>query len=78
MNANSDKTESHNIRILRMPEVVRKTGLCKSSIYLRLREKAFPCPVPLGPNAVGFVEAEVNDWLSNLIMVSRVGQPHAA
>ncbi|WP_170211656.1 helix-turn-helix transcriptional regulator [Rhodoferax bucti] len=66
--------DSGSIRILRLPEVVRKTGLCKSTIYQRLRQQAFPCPVALGPNSVGFVEAEVNDWLSSLIML-REHQP---
>jgi len=66
---NAAHTNSEGIRILRLPEVVRKTGLCKSTIYQRLRKKAFPCPVVLGPNSVGFVEAEVNDWLSNLLML---------
>jgi prophage regulatory protein len=56
-----------SVRILRFAEVVRKTGLSRSSIYQRLRAGDFPASVELGPRAVGFVETEVDDYLRRLI-----------
>jgi prophage regulatory protein len=49
-------------RILRRPEVVRETGLRRSSIYERMAAKTFPRSVPLGGRAVGWLEAEIIDW----------------
>ena len=57
--------------ILRLPTVKARTGLSRSTIYLRVSEGSFPAPVSLGGRAVGWIEAEVNDWLAKRIEVSR-------
>ncbi|MBM4263547.1 MAG: AlpA family transcriptional regulator [Deltaproteobacteria bacterium] len=57
--------------ILRLPEVKRSTGLSRSTIYLRVAEGKFPKPVSLGGRAVGWLEAEVQDWLRQRIEASR-------
>jgi prophage regulatory protein len=58
--------------ILRLPTVKARTGLSRSTIYLRVSEGNFPKPVSLGGRAVGWVEAEINDWLNNQIEISRM------
>lgn len=57
--------------ILRLPTVKARTGLSRSTIYLRIAEGNFPAPVSLGGRAVGWIEAEVNDWLAKRIEASR-------
>lgn len=57
--------------ILRLPAVKARTGLSRSTIYLRISEGRFPKPVSLGDRAVGWVEAEINDWLNQQIETSR-------
>lgn len=57
--------------ILRLPAVKARTGLSRSTIYLRISEGSFPKPVSLGGRAVGWIEAEVDDWLNQQIEVSR-------
>ena len=57
--------------ILRLPAVKGRTGLSRSTIYLRIAEGSFPPPVSLGGRAVGWVEAEVNEWLVQRIEASR-------
>jgi len=57
--------------ILRLPAVKARTGLSRSTIYLRIAEGSFPKPVSLGGRAVGWIEAEVNDWLKQQIDASR-------
>lgn len=60
--------------ILRLPAVKARTGLSRSTIYLRISQGKFPEPITLGGRAVGWLEAEVNDWLKQQIESSR----HAA
>lgn len=60
--------------ILRLPEVKARTGLSRSTIYFRIAEGAFPKPVNLGGRAVGWLEAEVQDWLQQRIDASRAGE----
>ena len=50
--------------VLRLPAVKARTGLSRSTIYLRVSQGAFPAPVSLGGRAVGWIEAEVNAWLT--------------
>lgn len=53
--------------ILRLPAVKSRTGLSRSTIYLRVSDGTFPRPVSLGARAVGWVEAEVETWLTRRI-----------
>ena len=51
-------------RLLRLPEVVRMTGLSKNTIYRYMDAGIFPHSVRLGPNAVGWRESEVQQWIA--------------
>lgn len=57
--------------ILRLPAVKGRTGLSRSTIYLRVSEGTFPKPVSLGGRAVGWIEAEIQQWLEQQIEASR-------
>jgi prophage regulatory protein len=57
--------------ILRLPDVKRSTGLSRSIIYLRIAQGTFPKPVSLGERSVGWVEAEIQEWLQRRIDASR-------
>jgi prophage regulatory protein len=57
--------------ILRLPAVKTSTGLSRSTIYLRVSQGTFPKPVSLGGRAVGWLEAEVQEWLQRRIEASR-------
>lgn len=56
-------------RFIRLPEVEKRTSLKRSSIYARMDAKSpyfdatFPRPVPLGGRTVGWVEAEIDEWV---------------
>lgn len=51
-------------RILRLPAVMARIGLSRSSIYLRIKEGSFPKPISLGVRAVGWLESDISDWIS--------------
>lgn len=55
------------MRILRFPDVVRKTGISRTGVYEKIRSGEFPEPISLGERAVGFVEGEVDSYLTNLM-----------
>ena len=57
--------------ILRLPDVKSRTGLSRSTIYLRVNEGSFPKPISLGGRAVGWIESEVQDWVKKQIEQSR-------
>ncbi len=57
--------------MLRFPTVKAGTGLSRSTIYLRISRGTFPASVSLGGRAVGWIEAEVNAWLTAQIAQRR-------
>lgn len=60
--------------ILRLPAVKARTGLARSTIYLRIAQGTFPKPVSLGARAVGWLETEIDGWLQQRIEASRKHQ----
>ena len=59
------------IAILRLPTVKARTGLSRSSIYLRVSQGRFPSPIRLGDRAVGWLEEDVHGWIAERIRASR-------
>jgi len=57
--------------ILRLPTVKTRTGLSRSTIYLRVAAGNFPKPISLGARAVGWLDSEIDAWLANQIELSR-------
>jgi len=53
--------------ILRQAEVLRRTGLSRSTLYLRISRGEFPRQVSLGARAGGWVEEEVDAWIKKRI-----------
>lgn len=51
------------MRLMRLPEVTKVTGLGRSSIYEKISEGTFPKSVPLGGRAVAWVSDEVEAWI---------------
>ncbi|OED84642.1 transcriptional regulator [Vibrio breoganii ZF-55] len=52
---------------MRMPEVLKLTGLSKSSIYDRIKAGQFPNSVPLGGRSVAWVAHEIEQWIDSQI-----------
>jgi prophage regulatory protein len=47
---------------LRLPAVIRITGLGRTTIYRMVADKKFPRPVPLGVRAIAWRTADVEQW----------------
>jgi prophage regulatory protein len=52
-------------KYLRLPAVLDRTGLKKTTIYALQKTGSFPRNYPLSANAVGWLEAEVEAWLAS-------------
>jgi prophage regulatory protein len=54
-------------KIIRLPDVLNRTGLSRSHLYQKISEGTFPRQFPLGARAVGFSENAVNQWIEDTI-----------
>jgi len=52
--------------LIRMPEVLRITGLNRNAVY-RLMRDGFPQPVKIGARAAAWPESEVRSWIASRI-----------
>lgn len=57
--------------IIRLPGVMTRTGLSRSSIYSAIARNEFPRPIRLGRRAVGWDSSLVESWVRNQIEQSR-------
>lgn len=57
-------------KILRLPDVKERTGLSRSTIYLRVANSKFPKPIPLGGRAIGWLEEDIENWLEEQIRIA--------
>jgi prophage regulatory protein len=54
--------------LLRLPEVIRRTTMCKTKIYTLA---GFPKPIKVGGQASAWVESEVDIWIAQTIAAGR-------
>lgn len=51
-------------RNLRLPEVLEVTGLSKTEVYRRIKEKRFPAGVRISHRVAVWPEADVQTWVT--------------
>jgi len=61
--------------IWRLPEVLRHTGLSRSTIYEMISRGDFPQQVQLGRRAVGWIAKDVLDWIQVKIDTNPADKP---
>ena len=74
---NHTNSEKFKIRIIRLNEVINRTGYGRTSIYRKMEEGTFPKSLKLGGppkdpdsfdcRAVGWIEHEVDQWVESII-----------
>jgi prophage regulatory protein len=62
----------HTSSLLRLPDVVGRTGLPRSSLYQKVKRGQFPAPVKLGERAVAWHSAQIDTWIASRIGASVV------
>jgi prophage regulatory protein len=61
-------------RLIRLPEVIQRTGKKRSTIYQNVKNGQMPAPIKIGEKAVCWVESEIEDWIASRITASRGGK----
>jgi prophage regulatory protein len=57
--------------LLRLPDVLARTGLSRSSVYDKAAAGEFPQPIKIGERASAWIAAEVDAWIEERIRASR-------
>ena len=62
-------------KLIRLPEVIRKTGFGRTWIYELIKAGRFPKQVKISERSIAFIESEIDEWIEGVINNSR---SHAA
>jgi prophage regulatory protein len=57
--------------ILRLPGVIERTGLSRSTLYSKIASGEFPRSIQLSQRAVGWTASEIEAWLAARIAETR-------
>lgn len=72
MNAQPLNALAKSMKLVRLPEVMKLTGLARPTIYRAIQKGQFPAPVKLG-RASAWPEHEVHEWIE-----ARMGERNSA
>ncbi len=61
------------MQLLRLPDVLTRTGLSRTRLYAALADKTFPAPVKLSTRAVAWPSRDVDAWIE-----ARIAEREAA
>lgn len=59
------------VNIIRLPDVMARTGLSRSSVFLKVKTGEMPPPIKLGVRATGWVAEEIDNWIKQRVAASR-------
>jgi len=65
------ETKTESPRLLRLPQVVKLTGLSKSTIWRQERKRKFPSRRKISDHLVAWVEQEIDDWIKHCQKLTR-------
>ncbi|MDY0207353.1 MAG: AlpA family transcriptional regulator [Pseudomonas sp.] len=60
----SETSKNSELKILRMNDVIAKTGFSRAWIYELIKQGDFPSGRKIGSRAVGFSSIEVDAWIN--------------
>ena len=58
-------------KLLRLPQVIDRIGICKASVFRLVKLGQFPAPIRISDRAVAWVESDLDEWID-----SRIRQSH--
>ncbi len=58
-------------RLIKLSEVIDRTGLSRSTIYNRIDDGTFPKQIKISKRSMAFIESEIEEWIQTRIIESR-------
>ena len=59
-------------KLIRLPEVLNRTGISRSLVYKLIKEDKFPKQVNTSPRTSGWLEHEIDEWIEERVNLSRL------
>ena len=59
-------------KLLRLPDVIKQTGLSRSSIYAKVKTGEFPAPIKISERVSAWNSQAINDFIEAKIAESKI------
>ncbi len=59
--------------IIRLPQVIKKIGLSRSTTYALIKSGEFPQKIQLSSRSIGFLESDIDSWINDKVAASKLG-----
>lgn len=63
----NERSNHNEARLIRLRDVMTKTGLSRSYVYALAQKGQFPKPVKLSERSSAWIESEVQSWIDERI-----------
>ncbi|WP_084080331.1 AlpA family phage regulatory protein [Edaphobacter aggregans] len=70
--------ETFNDKLIRLPQVLEISGLCRSVVYKLVNQGQFPAQVTVGTRGARWSELEVRIWVADRLVNARRTNESAA
>ena len=67
--------ETMKENLIRLPDIMKITGFCRSQIYRLINHGEFPKQIQIITDLVAWLESELEAWMEERIRFSRDGLP---
>lgn len=67
----SKPAEAPTPRLIRIKEVINKTGMSRAAVYDQMNQQKFPNSIKLSGVSTAWNESEVDQWIHERIAASR-------
>jgi len=58
--------------LIRLPKVMRKTGLARSTVYWMIANDKFPKQINISPRVSVWKESDIDNWIEEQIKMNEV------
>lgn len=65
--------QNQDLRLEKINQIVKRTELSKSTIYLLISKNKFPRPIKLTEKTTAWLVSDINQWLLERIAASKIG-----
>ncbi|KZE25330.1 helix-turn-helix transcriptional regulator [Crenobacter luteus] len=67
------QNQTPGLHMLRLPEVMKLTGLSRSTLYALVQRGQFPRQIQLGARSVAWLSSDIEAWIAARIAQSKQG-----
>lgn len=53
--------------VSRLPKMLARTGLTKSTAYREIKSGRFPKPIRISKRAVGWLDSQIDEWIEQAV-----------